>query len=54
MTQLASMGGDTAADFDAGPGCETVAPEPYGLGAVEGPLDAEGRRRLEAWGRAAT
>src|SRR4051794_15918896 len=53
MTQLASMGGDTAADFDAGPGGETVAPQPYTLGEVEGPLDPDALRRLDAWWRAA-
>jgi xylulose-5-phosphate/fructose-6-phosphate phosphoketolase len=53
MTQLASMGGDTAADFDSGPGGETVAPQAYSLGDVDGPLDADTLRRLDAWWRAA-
>jgi xylulose-5-phosphate/fructose-6-phosphate phosphoketolase len=53
MTQLASMGGDTAADFDAGPGGETIAPEAYTLGDAPGPLDPDALRRLDAWWRAA-
>jgi xylulose-5-phosphate/fructose-6-phosphate phosphoketolase len=53
MTQLASMGGDTAADFESTSGGETVAPEPYVLGDVPGPLDPEALRRLDAWWRAA-
>jgi len=53
MTQLASMGGDTAADFDAGPGGKTVAPLAYALAEVDGPLDPDQLRRLDAWWRAA-
>ena len=50
MTQLASTGGDTAADFDSGSGGESVAPQPYLLGAAEGPLDVDAlrSRRLPA------
>src|SRR5215207_885045 len=53
MTQLASMGGDTAADQESTGGGESVAPEPYVLGDVEGPLDPEKLRLLDAWWRAA-
>jgi xylulose-5-phosphate/fructose-6-phosphate phosphoketolase len=53
MTQLASMGGDTAADNESTGGGETRAPQPYVLGEVDGPLDAEALRRLDAWWRAA-
>ncbi|MET0694667.1 MAG: phosphoketolase family protein [Propionibacteriaceae bacterium] len=54
MTQLASMGGDTAADFDSSSaGGESIAPQPYELGDVDGPLDREALRRLDAWWRAA-
>ena len=58
MTQLASMGGDTAADNTAadnesGGGGKTVAPTPYTLGEVDGPLDAEQLRLIDAWWRAA-
>ncbi|MGI8458208.1 MAG: phosphoketolase family protein [Propionibacteriaceae bacterium] len=57
MTQLASMGGDTAADTvadnEGGGGGETIAPQPYVLGKVDGPLGADELRRLDAWWRAA-
>ncbi|MBA8795023.1 xylulose-5-phosphate/fructose-6-phosphate phosphoketolase [Friedmanniella endophytica] len=53
MTQLASMGGDTAADNEGGQGGETVAPQPYRLGDVDGPLDREALERVDAWWRAA-
>jgi xylulose-5-phosphate/fructose-6-phosphate phosphoketolase len=53
MTQLASMGGDTAADNEGSTGGETIAPQPYTLGTAEGPLDAEALRSLDAWWRAA-
>ena len=54
MTQLGSMGGDTAADFTvpAGGG-ETVPPRGYELKEVPGPLDADELRVLDAWWRAA-
>ena len=53
MTQLASMGGDTAADNEGSTGGETVAPQPYTLGEAAGPLDPEALRLLDAWWRAA-
>ena len=53
MTQLASMGGDTAADNEGGTGGETIAPEAYTLGDATGPLDPDALRRLDAWWRAA-
>jgi xylulose-5-phosphate/fructose-6-phosphate phosphoketolase len=53
MTELASMGGDTAADSQATGGGETLPPEPYVLGDVPGPLSGEELRRLDAWWRAA-
>jgi xylulose-5-phosphate/fructose-6-phosphate phosphoketolase len=53
MTQLASMGGDTAADFESASGGETIAPQPYTLGDVDGPLGTEELRLLDAWWRAA-
>src|SRR4051812_33128367 len=53
MTQLASMGGDTAADNDSAGSGATRPPEPYVLGEVEGPLDREALTGLDAWWRAA-
>ncbi|HYY10328.1 MAG TPA: thiamine pyrophosphate-dependent enzyme, partial [Kineosporiaceae bacterium] len=54
MTQLGSMGGDTAADFAApAGGGETRAPVPYELGDVPGPLGRDELRVLDAWWRAA-
>ncbi len=53
MTQLASMGGDTAADFDTSGRGQTVAPEPYSLGDVPGPLGQDELRLVDAWWRAA-
>jgi xylulose-5-phosphate/fructose-6-phosphate phosphoketolase len=54
VTQLASMGGDTAADNETGvPGGETIAPEPYVLGDVDGPLDRPALEQVDAWWRAA-
>src|SRR5215218_412161 len=53
MTQLASMGGDTAADSESGGGGPTVAPEPYVLGDVPGPLSPDELRSIDAWWRAA-
>ena len=53
MTQLASMGGDTAADQDTSGTGETRPPTPYTLGEAPGPLDAEALYRLDAWWRAA-
>ncbi len=37
MTQLASMGGDTAADDNSAGQGATIPPEPYALGYVDGP-----------------
>ncbi len=53
MTQLASMGGDTAADFDTGGEGDTIAPTPYVLGDVDGPLDRQELESVDAWWRAA-
>jgi xylulose-5-phosphate/fructose-6-phosphate phosphoketolase len=53
MTQLASMGGDTSADNEGGGGGETVAPQPYVLGEVEGRLDRDALAAVDAWWRAA-
>jgi len=53
MTQLASMGGDTAADYESTGGGETIAPQPYVLGDVPGPLDRDELELLDAWWRAA-
>ena len=53
MTQLASMGGDTAADNETSGGGATLAPQPYVLGAADGPLDTEELRLVDAWWRAA-
>jgi xylulose-5-phosphate/fructose-6-phosphate phosphoketolase len=53
MTQLASMGGDTSADFDSTAGGETIAPQPYELGDAQGPLSREELVAVDAWWRAA-
>ena len=53
MTELASNGGQTAADFDARGTGETVAPEPYALTNAEGPLTREELAQIDAWWRAA-
>src|SRR5215217_7896444 len=54
MTQLASMGGDTSADFDGtGGGGETVAPQPYELGDAEGVLSRDELDAVDVWWRAA-
>jgi xylulose-5-phosphate/fructose-6-phosphate phosphoketolase len=53
MTQLASMGGDTSADFDGSGRGETVAPEPYVLSDAPGPLSPEELTSIDAWWRAA-
>ena len=47
MTQLASMGGDTAADMEGAVGGQSIPPQPYELGDVTGVLDAEQLRRLD-------
>ena len=53
MTQLASMGGDTAADNEGAGGGPTVAPTPYELGTPAGVLEPEELRLVDAWWRAA-
>ena len=53
MTQLASMGGDTAADQDTSGAGDTRPPTAYTLD-VPGPLDTDALRRLDAWWRAAS
>jgi xylulose-5-phosphate/fructose-6-phosphate phosphoketolase len=53
MTQMASMGGDTAADQGRGNTGITRAPEPYELTEAAGPLDREALRSIDAWWRAA-
>src|SRR5690242_4697976 len=53
MTQLASMGGDTSADFDSSGGGETIAPQPYVLADAPGPLSREEVTLVDAWWRAA-
>src|SRR5262249_57590082 len=53
MSHSASIGGDTAADFETGGGGQTVAPAPYVLGDVPGPLGRDELRLIDAWWRAA-
>ena len=53
MTQLASMGGDTAADNEGAGGGPTVAPTPYELGTPAGVLEPDELRLVDAWWRAA-
>src|SRR3954471_2431802 len=53
MTQLASMGGDTSADYEGAGGGETVAPEPYTLSDAPGPLSHDELASVDAWWRAA-
>ncbi|MGC2655395.1 MAG: phosphoketolase family protein [Mycobacterium sp.] len=53
MTQLASMGGDTAADNESGGAGETIAPQPYALGDAPGPLSPQELAAVDAWWRAA-
>jgi xylulose-5-phosphate/fructose-6-phosphate phosphoketolase len=53
-SQQTSTGSDTAADQERPSGSgATVAPEPYELTEVAGPLDREALRSLDAWWRAA-
>ena len=53
-SQQTSTGSDTAADQQRPSGSgATVAPEPYELTEVAGPLDREALRSLDAWWRAA-
>jgi xylulose-5-phosphate/fructose-6-phosphate phosphoketolase len=53
MTQPASVGGDTAADSETSGSGRTIAPEPYVLTDVAGPLSREELRLVDAWWRAA-
>src|SRR3954470_12536814 len=53
MTQLASMGGDTAADNESASGGPTVPPTPYELGSPPGVLGPDELRLADAWWRAA-
>src|SRR4051794_5112192 len=53
MTQLASMGGDTAADNEGSTGGPTIPPTPYALGSPPGVLEPDELRRVDAWWRAA-
>src|SRR4051794_20569591 len=53
MTQLASMGGDTAADFEASGTGVTVAPQSYVLSESPGPLGSDELGLIDAWWRAA-
>jgi xylulose-5-phosphate/fructose-6-phosphate phosphoketolase len=53
VTELASMGGDTAADNTASGTGETIAPTPYELGEADGPLTPDELGRVDAWWRAA-
>lgn len=53
MTQSASVGGDTAADFETARDGKTTAPTPYTLGDAPGPLNSEQLRLIDAWWRMA-
>jgi xylulose-5-phosphate/fructose-6-phosphate phosphoketolase len=53
MSHSASIGGDTAADFETAGGGRTVAPAPYVLGDAPGPLSRAELRLIDAWWRAA-
>jgi xylulose-5-phosphate/fructose-6-phosphate phosphoketolase len=53
MSQSAKTGGDTASDFEAAGGGETIAPAPYVLGDAPGPLSHAELELLDAWWRAA-
>src|SRR5579875_2463755 len=53
MTQLASMGGDTAADNESGGTGKTIGPQPYALSDAPGPLDPQELAAVDAWWRAA-
>ncbi len=53
MNELASMGGDTAADDTSTGSGETIAPVAYELGEASGPLTADELRRVDQWWRAA-
>lgn len=53
MTQQPGESADTAADSEIDSAGETVAPKPYKLGEVPGPLSPEELRLIDAWWRAA-
>lgn len=54
MTGVNSMGADTSADFTTGGGRgETLAPEPYVLSDLPGPLTRDELVAIDAWWRAA-
>ncbi|MGW4328258.1 phosphoketolase family protein [Nocardia sp. NPDC004573] len=53
MTHMASAGGDTSADNVGSTGGRTVAPRPYRLADVPGPLERDELNSVDAWWRAA-
>ena len=53
VTELRTTGGDTSADDERPTGGPTIAPTPYTLGDVPGPLGPDELRHLDAWWRAA-
>ncbi|MET9489498.1 phosphoketolase family protein [Nocardia sp. NPDC006630] len=53
MTQLTGAASDTSADNIGGQGGETLAPQPYRLGEVAGPLERDELVTIDAWWRAA-
>jgi xylulose-5-phosphate/fructose-6-phosphate phosphoketolase len=53
MTELASTGGDTSADNTSDHAGETIPPRGYQLTDVDGPLDEDELRAVDAWWRAA-
>ncbi|MEU1544984.1 phosphoketolase family protein [Nocardia sp. NPDC005745] len=53
MTHMASAGGDTSADNVGSTGGRTVAPRPYRLADVPGPLERDELTSIDAWWRAA-
>ncbi|WP_206055030.1 phosphoketolase [Nocardia sp. CS682] len=53
MTHMASAGGDTSADNVGSAGGESVAPQPYRLTDIAGPLDRDELTSIDAWWRAA-
>ncbi|MEU4342724.1 phosphoketolase family protein [Nocardia sp. NPDC023852] len=53
MTHMASAGGDTSADNVGTTSGDTVAPRPYRLADVPGPLERDELTSIDAWWRAA-
>src|SRR5271157_4503572 len=54
MNRVDTMGADTSADFTSGDGSgETIAPKPYVLSDVAGPLSRDELVAIDAWWRAA-